>query len=132
LDRRFGWPPEIPFWIQAGVYIPMALGALLSLWAALENSFFSAVVRIQEDRGQTVVRTGPYRFVRHPGYVGGLLFHLSIPLALASLWTFVPVSANVLLTIARTALEDKTLRSKLGGYEEYARETRYRLIPGIW
>ena len=132
LDRRFGWPPEIPFWIQAGVYIPMALGALLSLWAALENSFFSAVVRIQEDRGQTVVRTGPYRFIRHPGYVGGLLFHLSIPLALGSLWTFVPVSANVLLTIARTALEDKTLRRKLNGYEEYARETRYRLIPGIW
>jgi protein-S-isoprenylcysteine O-methyltransferase Ste14 len=132
LDRRFGWSPRIPIAIQAGAYLPMIFGALLAFRAATENAFFSAVVRIQEDRGQKVVRTGPYRVIRHPGYAGGLLFHLSMPPALGSLWTFLPVLGNAALTIVRTALEDRTLQRKLPGYRDYAAETKKRIIPGIW
>jgi protein-S-isoprenylcysteine O-methyltransferase Ste14 len=132
LDRRFRWSPEFPLWLQAAAYPWMTLGASLAQWAALENPFFSAVVRIQADRKQRVVMTGPYRTIRHPGYAGGLLFHLLIPVALGSLWAFLPVSVNAVLTIVRTSLEDRTLRKKLSGYREYAEITRKRLIPGVW
>ncbi len=132
LDHRFSWPPEVPLWIQTAAYIPLFLGGVFAQWAALENAFFSAVVRIQEDRGHTVVSTGPYRFIRHPGYAGGLVFHLAAPFALGSLWALIPVFATVALTLVRISLEDKTLRLKLKGYPEYASRTRWRLIPGIW
>lgn len=132
LDRRFRWSDDFPLWIQVGVYVPMLLGGLFALWAAMENAYFSAVVRIQADRGQTVVTTGPYRYIRHPGYAGGLLFHLSIPFALGSLWALLPIVATVVLTVLRTSLEDKTLHHKLKGYPEYACRTRWRLFPGIW
>lgn len=132
LDRRFRWSPDLPLWLQAAAYVPLALGGLFAQWAAMENAFFSAVVRIQEERGQTVVTTGPYRYVRHPGYAGGLMFHLSVPIALGSLWAFLPVLATSALTLLRTCLEDRTLHHKLKGYPEYAGRTRWRLIPGIW
>jgi protein-S-isoprenylcysteine O-methyltransferase Ste14 len=131
-DRRFGWSRGFPAWLQVAAYVPMIAGALFALRAVLENAYFSAVVRIQEDRGHTVVRTGPYRFIRHPGYAGGQIFNLSIPLALGSYWTFLPMGVNAVLTVIRTALEDATLRRKLAGYAEYAAKTRWRLIPGIW
>ena len=131
-DRRFGWSAEFPLWFQAGSYLPMILGGLIAQWAVLENAFFSAVVRIQEDRGQKVVTTGPYRIVRHPGYAGGLLFNLFIPVALGSLWAFLPVLTQTGLTILRTSLEDRTLLRKLAGYREYAEKTRSLLVPGIW
>jgi len=131
-DRRFGWSPEFPAWLQWGAYLPMIIGAAIAQWAVMENAFFSAVVRIQTDRGQTVVATGPYRFVRHPGYAGGLLFSLSIPAALGSLWACLPVALGLVLSIVRTSLEDKTLVQKLPGYREYAAKTKRRLIPGIW
>ncbi len=132
LDRRFGWSLDFPLWIQVAAYVPLLFGGLFALWAAMENAYFSAVVRIQQDRGQTVVTTGPYRYIRHPGYAGGLLFHLSIPLALGSLWALLPVLAIVALTVLRTSLEDKTLLGKLKGYPEYASRTKRRLIPGIY
>ncbi len=132
LDRRFHWSPVLPVWIQSVAYAPMVLGGLFAQWAAMENAFFSAVVRIQEDRGQTVVTTGPYRYVRHPGYVGGLVFHLAIPVSLGSLWAFLPVLATVVVVFVRTSLEDRFLHRKLEGYSEYAGRTRWRLIPGIW
>jgi protein-S-isoprenylcysteine O-methyltransferase Ste14 len=132
LDRRFRWSPDFPVWIQAGAYLPMVLGAALAQWAVMENAFFSAVVRIQDDRGQTVVTTGPYRWIRHPGYAGGMLFTLFMPLALGSLWAFVPVFFSLVLTVVRTRFEDRTLTRKLPGYAEYAGRTRYRLIPGLW
>ena len=131
-DRRFGWSPEFPAWLQWGVYLPMIIGAAIAQWAAMENAFFSAVVRIQADRGQTVVTTGPYRFVRHPGYAGGLLFSLSMPVALGSLWAGIPIVIGQILAVVRTSLEDKTLMRKLSGYREYAEKTTKRLIPVIW
>lgn len=132
LDRRFRWSPEFPLWLQAAAYIPMTLGALFSLWAVMENAYFSAVVRIQNDRGQSVVTTGPYRYVRHPGYAGALLFNLCVPVALGSLWAFLPVILNSSIILMRTSLEDRTLQRKLPGYAEYAAMTRKRIIPGIW
>jgi len=132
LDHRFRWSPELPAGIPAAALATMALGGLLAQWAALANRFFSAVVRIQDDRGQTVVTTGPYRFIRHPGYAGGLLFHLSIPFALGTLWPLVPTLANAALTVLRTSLEDRALIRKLAGYAAYAGRTKRRLIPGIW
>jgi protein-S-isoprenylcysteine O-methyltransferase Ste14 len=96
------------------------------------NTFFSAVVRIQSDRGHAVVSTGPYRFVRHPGYVGMSAFMLATPLILASRWAFVPATLTVLVTVVRTALEDRTLQAELPGYSDYARRIPYRLVPWVW
>jgi len=89
-------------------------------------------VRIQSDRGQTVCKDGPYRFVRHPGYVGGILFGLASPLVLGSFWALIPALAGAMLLVVRTYLEDRTLKEELRGYNEYAREVRHRLIPHIW
>jgi protein-S-isoprenylcysteine O-methyltransferase Ste14 len=98
----------------------------------VENRFFSAVVRIQTDRGQTVVDSGPYRFVRHPGYLAGILVALAFPIMMGSWWAYIPVAMMCVLVIARTALEDKTLINELPGYSEYTHKTRYRLFPRIW
>ena len=96
------------------------------------NRFFSAVVRIQHDRGHKVVRDGPYRIVRHPGYAGGLYTWLTAPLMLGTLWAYIPALLTVCALVVRTALEDRTLIQELPGYAEYTARTRYRLLPGIW
>jgi protein-S-isoprenylcysteine O-methyltransferase Ste14 len=132
LDRRFRWTAALPLWVQAAAYLPMILGIVLAQWAAMENAFFSAVVRIQEDRGQTVVATGPYRFIRHPGYAGSLVFNLFLPLALGSVWVCVPVFFICVLVVLRTSLEDRTLKRKLPGYGEYAERIKKRLVPRVW
>jgi protein-S-isoprenylcysteine O-methyltransferase Ste14 len=132
LDVRFGWRPEIPLAVQIVALILMTLGSLLGTWAMSVNRFFSGVVRIQTDRGHTVVTGGPYRFIRHPGYAGGVVANLTWPLALGSVWALIPGTLTALLTLVRTALEDKTLREELPGYQEYAQRVRYRLLPGVW
>jgi protein-S-isoprenylcysteine O-methyltransferase Ste14 len=101
-------------------------------WAMLENEHFEQLVRIQTDRGHRVVTTGPYRFVRHPGYLAAIAGALATPLMLGSAWTFVPAGLVAALFAVRTQLEDRTLRRELAGYEEYARRTRFRLVPGVW
>jgi protein-S-isoprenylcysteine O-methyltransferase Ste14 len=98
----------------------------------ISNAYFSEGVRIQTDRGHAVVSSGPYRFVRHPGYVGVLLSHLSVPLLLGSYWALIPAGALAAVVIIRTALEDRFLHTMLDGYAEYARRTRYRLLPRLW
>ena len=101
-------------------------------WAMLENEHFEQLVRIQTDRGHRVVSTGPYRFVRHPGYLGAIVGALVTPLMLGSVWTFVPAGLVAALFVVRTQLEDRTLRRELAGYAEYAQRTRFRLVPGLW
>ncbi len=132
LDARFGWTTNMPlavYWLGVLVYL---LGQAIFLWARYTNDYFSSVVRIQTDRGQTVCKDGPYRYVRHPGYVGGFLFTVTVGLLLGSWWASIPqVIAGVML-IWRTAREDKTLQAELPGYVEFAAQTRFRLIPGIW
>jgi protein-S-isoprenylcysteine O-methyltransferase Ste14 len=121
--------PGSLFWLGLAVLLPAsALGA----WAMLENEHFEQFVRIQEERGHRVVTSGPYRWVRHPGYLAAILGALATPLMLGSLWTFAPAGLVALLFALRTRLEDATLRRELTGYEEYARRTRFRLVPLVW
>ena len=132
LDERFGWSPQILLAPRLVALAVMVLGYTLSTWAMAVNRYYSAVVRIQKDRGQTVVTDGPYRFVRHPSYATGIVASLMIPILLGSLWALIPTILVALGTIIRTALEDKTLLEELDGYKEYAAQTRYRLLPGVW
>jgi len=132
LDRRFGWSAEVPLAWQWVALVVIALGTVLADWALLANRFFAPVVRIQRDRGQTVVTGGPYRFVRHPGYVGSLLHYMAAPVALGTPWALIPSGLIVAVTILRTALEDRTLQEELEGYKDYAGRVRYRLLPGVW
>jgi protein-S-isoprenylcysteine O-methyltransferase Ste14 len=132
LDVRFSWSPHIPLVIQSLALIGVILGYILGGWAMVVNKFFSAVVRIQKDRNQTVVSDGPYKFVRHPGYAGAILTLLSIPIMLNSLWALLPVGFVFSLTIVRTFIEDNTLQEELDGYKEYSKKVRYKLLPGIW
>lgn len=132
LDVRFGWSPLLPSGVQIAALALIALGYLLITWATRVNRFFARFVRIQKERGHTVVTGGPYRFVRHPGYVGTILTSLATPVALGSLWALVAGGLMALAVGIRTALEDRTLLEELPGYAEYSQRTRYRLLPGIW
>ena len=129
---RFQWATELHFSVILVSYIFHLLSLLISSWAMWVNEFFSSTVRIQKDRGQVVVQDGPYRFVRHPGYVGGILMGATTPLILGSLWGLVPAGVMVFLLIVRTYLEDITLQRELEGYLDFTKKTRYRLLPGIW
>ena len=132
LDVRSGWTRELSTaWNVAGAVV-LAAGLGLSSWAMIANTYFSTAVRIQSDRGQTVCRTGPYRFVRHPGYVGFILQSLATPILLGSLPALIPGGTAAVLMIVRTFLEDRFLGAELPGYMDYVREVRYRLVPGIW
>jgi protein-S-isoprenylcysteine O-methyltransferase Ste14 len=108
------------------------LGMAFSTWAMLENRFFSAVVRIQRDRNQTVVSTGPYRLVRHPGYAGGVVTYLATPFVLDAMWGWIPAALVILGVFIRTWLEDRTLQEELDGYKDYTQDVHHRLVPGIW
>lgn len=132
LDMRFGWLPQVPLALQIAALVIAALGYLLSVWAMASNKFYSRFVRIQKDRGHTVISDGPYRYVRHPGYAGVTIFDLATAPALSSLWTLIPSVLFALLLVVRTALEDRTLLEELDGYREYTQRVRYRLLPGIW
>ena len=107
-------------------------GQGLFLWAKKANPFFSSVARIQIERGQIVCREGPYRFCRHPGYLGGLLFGLATPLVLGSYWALVPQALATVFLVARTCLEDRMLQRELLWYTEYTKAVRFRLVPGVW
>lgn len=129
---RFGWSPEFPIWVYPIAAAVFVAGFSFTRWAMQKNRWFSSVVRIQDDRGQQVVRDGPYRFMRHPGYVGIIASDASAPFILGSLWGLVPAGIVVLLLVIRTALEDAALKKELFGYTEYAEEVQYRLLPGVW
>jgi len=115
----------------AGVVVFVASASLIG-WAMLENPNFEGLVRIQSDRGHPVCRSGPYAFVRHPGYLGMIAGVVATPLILESLPALIPAGASALLLLWRTALEDRTLRRELAGYADYASATRYRLLPRVW
>lgn len=132
LDARFAWSGAFPAGVQVAAGLLMLLGFLLVTWAMASNRFFSTVVRIQADRDHQVISSGPYHFVRHPGYIGLTLSGLVVPLLLGSWWALIPGLLTSALSIVRTALEDKTLQAELPGYAEYAARVRYRLLPGIW
>ena len=129
---RFDWEPRIPILVVIIGVVVYTIGQIIILWTKKVNKFFSTVVRIQKDRGQTVCKDGPYRFIRHPGYIGGLLHIIVTPFVLSSFWGLIPAVIAVVLLFIRTYLEDKTLQRELKGYADYTNEVRYRLLPGIW
>jgi protein-S-isoprenylcysteine O-methyltransferase Ste14 len=128
---RHQWS-EVPIIAKVIVFIPVLSAYFLSPWAIMSNPFTSGVVRIQEERGHEVVSAGPYKFVRHPMYLGTVLFGLSAPIFLGSWWALIPGICVALIFIIRTALEDRTLQSELPGYKVYTQKVKYRLFPGIW
>ena len=132
LDMRFGWSPAFSLPLKLFSLLLILAGNVISSYALVENRFFSGSVRLQQDRGQHVVSSGPYRWVRHPGYAGALLYYLAVPFFLDSSWTMIPAVCYIFLMVIRTRLEDKFLSEKLEGYSEYAKYVRYRLLPGIW
>jgi len=132
LDQRYGWTSGIPLGAQIAALVVTALGYALVVWATASNAFFSQIVRMQSERGHTVAAGGPYRFVRHPAYVGTILSELAVPVLLASWWALIPGGLNAVLFVLRTALEDRTLQAELNGYTDYACQVRYRLLPGVW
>ncbi|WP_207210020.1 isoprenylcysteine carboxylmethyltransferase family protein [Tropicimonas sp. IMCC6043] len=132
LDHRYGWSPDFPPWLSVIGLILIALGYAFASWAVAENRFFYSVVVVRSDRGHVVCDSGPYQFVRHPGYSGNMIAPFGLVLGLGSLWTLLPVAAAFGITVLRTALEDQTLQDELPGYRDYARRVRYRLIPGVY
>ncbi len=132
LDTRFHWSAALPFSTFLVGVVVAACAAALVAWSMSSNRFFSAVLRIQKDRGHFVVTTGPYRYVRHPGYAGMAIFTLVTPLVLNSRWALLPAAITAAFVALRTALEDRTLQAELDGYSAYAGTVRYRLVPLLW
>jgi protein-S-isoprenylcysteine O-methyltransferase Ste14 len=132
LDERFDWSPQVSTPVHVIGLIGFVLGQLLFTWSMASNPFFSTAVRLQMDRGQAVATGGPYRYVRHPGYVGYIVMTVGSALIFGSLWALIPAGVTAVLMIVRTALEDKTLREELAGYQSYAQQVRFRLLPGVW
>lgn len=134
LDIKYGWSQtENSFSVEIIALVVILIGYGVGTWALMENRFFSGVVRIQTERGHHVISSGPYTWVRHPGYAGALMTYFATPLLLGSTWTFAPVIFIAIVLVIRTTLEDRTLREELPGYKEYAEtKTKHRLLPGIW
>ena len=132
LDARFGGSATFSLPARIGALVVILVGYAFSSWALIENRYFSGVVRIQSERGHHVVSSGPYRWIRHPGYAGGLVAYWATPVLLESPWAFLPAAYLTIVLVIRTALEDRTLRRQLDGYEAYAGRVRYRLLPGAW
>lgn len=129
---RFGWS-TMPSWTWPVGALLFAASLFFTGWAMTVNPFFEKTVRIQPERGHHVIDSGPYAFVRHPGYVGIIPAYIfSAPLLLGSCWSLIPAFLMAVWLVLRTALEDRTLRRELPGYSDYAQRVRYRLIPGIW
>ena len=129
---RFG--PYLPMaqFVQVAGLLVYVLGYGFAYWAVFSNPFFATFVRIQEDRNHSVVSSGPYAFIRHPGYTGVLIAHFALPFALESIWALVPTAIATLFFVLRTSREDRTLQYHLSGYREYQARVRWRLLPGVW
>jgi protein-S-isoprenylcysteine O-methyltransferase Ste14 len=128
---RYQWT-TMPIEFTIAAVVMSLLAFFFALWAMAVNPYFESTVRIQHDRHHQVCNSGPYKIVRHPGYVGLILTRLAAPLILGSWWGLIPSGVIVLLIIFRTALEDRILQKELSGYKTYTTITRYRLIPFVW
>ncbi len=131
LEARTGVssPVETIWLLGLAVFIS---GSAILTWSMVVNPFFEKTMRIQTDRGHRVIETGPYAYVRHPGYLGFIGWIMSAPLLLDSSWAFIPALLSVVGVVIRTVLEDRTLQAELSGYPQYAARVRFRLIPGVW
>lgn len=132
LDYRFNLTGNVNILINITGLVLSFSGAMLFTWSMISNKFFSTLVRLQTDRKHIVATGGPYRFVRHPGYVGYIIMSFATPMALGTLWGLIFSGITGILLIIRTALEDNTLKRELARYDEYAEKVKYRLIPFLW
>src|SRR5262249_1350028 len=123
---------QVPLAVQVGGFLGFALALAWVWWAMYVNRFFAPAILVQEDKGHRVISSGPYRVVRHPGYLGMAVGFTCSGLALGSYWSVLPVAGYVLLLVVRTAREDQVLLEKLPGYAQYAGRVRSRLLPGVW
>jgi protein-S-isoprenylcysteine O-methyltransferase Ste14 len=128
---RMRWS-DVPLWVVLLGYVLLLGSIAVTTWAQAVNPYFEPGVRIQEERAQQVISSGPYKFVRHPGYSAAIVMFIAMPLALASWWALLPAALASALLVVRTGLEDGLLHAELSGYADYARRTRYRLVPGLW
>jgi protein-S-isoprenylcysteine O-methyltransferase Ste14 len=128
---RFHWS-AVPFGVQVAGLVGLAAALGLMLWAMAVNRFFSPAIYIQSERGHHVISGGPYRFIRHPGYLAMALVFGSGALALGSWWALLPGAGYAVLILNRAAREDRFLQAELPGYADYAKRVRYRLLPGVW
>ncbi|KRE89714.1 isoprenylcysteine carboxyl methyltransferase [Frateuria sp. Soil773] len=128
---KMGWS-VVPFSIVLFGYALLGVGIALGTWAQAVNRFFEPGVRLQRERGQYVVSSGPYAIVRHPGYVSALMVFAGLALSLASWWALIPAALASVILIVRTSWEDALLRAELDGYADYAKRIRFRLVPGLW
>jgi protein-S-isoprenylcysteine O-methyltransferase Ste14 len=131
-DALYNWSPTYSLPVKIISLFTLLLGYTFGSYALIENRFFSGTVRLQTERGHQVISSGPYCWVRHPGYAGALLTYLATPLFLDSSWAFLPTLFTVILMIIRTYLEDRFLQNELEGYGEYTKRVRFRLLPGVW
>ncbi len=129
---RFHWSDTVPFGLRILGLLCILLGMSCNTWAGLHNPFASSVIRLQDDRGHHVITSGPYQFVRHPGYAGGVLILVCGGLALGSWLAMLPLLIFFPMVIARTKREDEFLNKNLDGYITYASQVQYRLLPGVW
>lgn len=132
LDYRFNWSNYLHVSVHIIGIIITFLGSMLFTWSMVSNKYFSTMVRIQDERDHKVAIEGPYKFVRHPGYVGFIIMVLATPIALGSLYALSMSIIVSIIFVIRTALEDKTLNEELTGYKEYSKNVKYRLIPFVW
>jgi protein-S-isoprenylcysteine O-methyltransferase Ste14 len=128
---RFHWS-TVPAWAVLSGYVAVLAGIVVTAWAQAMNPYFEPGVRIQSERHQRVIDSGPYRFVRHPGYVAALFLFFGMALALGSLWALAPAALAAAVLVLRTSWEDRLLRAELPGYDDYSHRVRWRLVPGLW
>lgn len=128
-DHRFGWS-QVPAWLSVLGNALVALGLMIDLRVFRENTYGASTIETME--GQTVISTGPYALVRHPMYLGALVMVFGTPLALGSWWGLLLAACTLPILMLRIRDEETMLRGELEGYEAYARDVRYRLVPGIW
>lgn len=128
---RWNWS-QMSVGFQVAGFLGLILAGGIIWWTMAENAYLSRWARIQADRGQVVITSGPYRYIRHPMYAAIQLLFICLALGLGSWWALIPAGMICGLFVLRTALEDRMLQEHLPGYMEYTQRVRYRLLPGIW
>ena len=128
---RFHWTYLGPSYILLGIFL-YTMGGIINTWAMITNPYYESMVRIQKEGDHAVITSGPYRYIRHPGYCAGIIWTASIPLIIGSAAGFIPGIIGILILVLRTSLEDRTLQKELPGYTGYTQRVTKKLFPYIW